>query len=189
MVGPGWSHQYEAFIDGDPEGVMTVHWDAVRENRFRAEGGGYVGMHAANRCDILRRVGQEWRLRTFDGTEYRFDSDGRLIQIANKINQELELSYMDDLLTQIVEPSTEREINLFYVGGDCADNPFTTVRCPIRLRHVMDQAERVMFFSYDDNFRLSALRDPATLSPDVFPEFASAVVQQIPDNEAGLAFG
>ena len=183
VLGPAWSHQFEAFLDGDPEGVVVVHWDATTENRFLFQDGSYEPMEASNRYDLLTQQGSEWRLRLLDGTEYRFDDEGRLTRFANKINQRFNFTYTDEILTKVVEPFSQREINLFYTGGGCLPNPFNPNPCPIRLQHVRDQADRILYFVYNESGALAATRDPVTLSPDVFPAFAPAVILPIPDDD------
>ena len=171
-MGRGWSHAYEAFVDGDPQDVVAVHWDANRKNSFRFAGAGqiYEALDLANRFDRLQRLGNgSWQLDTYDGTRYQFNSDGQLTSIQNKIRQQINMSYVDGRLREVIEPVSSRKITLHYFNN--------------ALQHIQDGENRVAFFDYDNSGRLSELRDPVRLG-DAYPRNAAAVILDIPDNDA-----
>ena len=182
VLGPGWTHQYEAFIDPAPSGIVTVHWNALTQNRFDFDGE-FVGLEPASQYDQLTRDGAEWNVTTLDGTKYEFNAEGRLARVSNKVNQGLDLTYVDDLLRKVREPFSDREIEFFYNGGDCIESPFTSVECPVRLHLVRDQADRIVVFEYDQRASLATVWDPATLAPERFPQFSNTALTPIPDND------
>lgn len=46
---PGWAHDYEATISGDPNGVVNVNLDSTRQVRFQASSGNYTAIDEAGR--------------------------------------------------------------------------------------------------------------------------------------------
>ena len=170
-LGLGCSHPYEVRVDGDPEGVVTVHWDGNRRNNFRFAGPGndYEPLEITVLYDRLRRDGQGWELTLIDGTVYEFDAVGNLQTIANKIGQELEMGYSDGTLTAVIEPVASKRISLRYRQDGSG-----------LLQHLQDAENRIVFFNYDAQGRLSEIRDPARRGLNSFGRSFQAL--QIPDD-------
>jgi RHS repeat-associated protein len=177
-LGPGWSHPFESSISGDPQGVVTVWWDANHKNSFQFAGTGnpYQPLDEAVRYDRLTRQSDGiWRLTRQDGTRYEFLADGKLNLFGNKVFQDLEMSYLDGRLSQVREPVANRRLAFRYVLGQ-----------PERLQSIEDEADRVLFFSYDSNGRLAAIRNPVTLGGD---QGGVISPMTIPDNDSnGLTY-
>jgi RHS repeat-associated protein len=174
-LGSGWTHPYAARLEGLAGSTITVHWDDNRRNTFRFEGGNYVPREEAIQYDRLTRPSNDtWRLVRPDGSDYRFDLDGRLTSIANKIGQRIDVRH-DELgrIYRIVEPASNKAIDLAYADA--------TAR---RITHLVDPAGRETHFLYDGSGRLRALHNPTEF--DV-PAGEFIVPKAIPDNNpAGL---
>ena len=172
-LGLAWSHPYEAFIDGDPNGVVTVHWDANRKNSFRfvSTGSDYDPLDLAVTYDRLRRnTNGSWRLDLLDGTIYEFDSNGRLTRLGNKVRQFIDLNYTSTgRLFSLEESSANRFIFLnYYADGSGL------------LQYLQDAEDRIVFFGYDSQQRLRTIRSPVTLGSAQGPNLTNAA---IPDND------
>ena len=179
-LGFGWSHPYEARISGDPSSTVTVHWDAQRLNSFSFAGTGnpYQPLDEAVLYDRLtRNTAGTWRLVRHDGTIYDFEANGRLRQLGNKIFQFLEMGYdSSGRLASIREPVANRLLTLSY--QNTGSNLLESVR---------DGADRTVFFEYDANARLIALRAPVELGDGVAPQVFDP--RDIPDNNPqGLVY-
>ncbi len=121
LLGYGWSTQYDAWIDGNPTGVMTVHWDQERKNDFQYAGPSqdFTPLDEAARYDrLFRRYDDNWRLVRQDGSVYEFNSsDGSLLRIGNKVQQYLVPHYFNGRLNWIEEPISGRRLDLWYSFG------------------------------------------------------------------------
>lgn len=106
---PGWAHDYEATISGDPNGVVNVNLDSTRRIRFQASGGNYTAIDEAGRYDRLTRASNAFTYIRRDGTIYEFDTANRLRRLGNKVRQFLEFSYNQfGELIEIKEPIANR---------------------------------------------------------------------------------
>jgi RHS repeat-associated protein len=172
-LGYGWTHAFEASIDGNPQGIVRVFWDSGRKNSFRfvQTGQPYEPVDEAVRYDTLRRnTNGSWTLTTLDGTIYEFYSNGRLNRIGNKIFQFLD-THDDDSGTRVEsvrEPAGSRMIFFHYERQGSG-----------LLQSVTDAQDRIVFFGYDEGARLVSVRNPVKLGP-VTGEFF--VPKTIPDN-------
>jgi len=175
-LGPGWSHPFEAFIDGDPNAVVTVHWSRQKSNQFQFVPGQtfYEPLDLTVRWDRLRRTNDDgWRLELLDGTTYLFDANGQLEKIGNKVQQFLDVGYTElgsglQVVGGIHEPISDRRI--FFMYRKDGTN---------LLQHLQDAEDRVVLFDYDDQGRLVGIYDPVTLS---FVEGENFPAIPIPDN-------
>lgn len=173
-LGSGWTHPYSASIQGNPATVVTVWWDDNRRNTFDFTGGEYVARDETAQYDRLTRQGDEWRLVRPDGTEYRFDEDGRLHRISNKIRQRIEIEHdLSGRIQKIVEPASSKEIQFAYSGPNSR-----------RIAYLTDPAGRETHFLYTELGQLAALHNPTEFDA---PQLIPAVSQPIPDDDpAGL---
>ena len=171
-MGFGWSHQYEAYIDGDPSGITTVHWDVLRQNSFRYAGSGqpYDPIDEAVRYDqLVRNSDGSWRLVRQDGTRYEFTSSGQLSRIGNKVYQYLEVQRSNGLPSAINEPIASRKLYLHYTRDGSR-----------MIQSVSDEIDRYVYFGYDSSRRLTVVKGPVTVNPQ---DYGGAFVPKpIPDN-------
>lgn len=169
--GPGWTHPYAARIEGNPAVAMTVVWDDNRRNTYDFDGSEYVPREESAQYDELTQESSgEWRIVRSDGTTYRFEDDGPLRSIANKIRQRIDVEYDGSgRLRKIVEPISDKEIVFHY--------PSPTSR---RVAWVSDPAGRETHFTYDRQGRLAVIHNPADFG-DVLGE--AFVPKPIPDND------
>jgi len=177
-LGQGWTHPYSASIEGNPATVVTVWWDDNRRNTFDFSGGEYVARDETAQYDRLTRQGNgQWRLIRPDGTEYRFNDEGRLTQIANKIRQRIEVEHdLAGRISKIVEPVSGKEILFNYAGPNSR-----------RIAFLTDPGGRETHFLYTSLGQLRALHNPTEFD---LPPLVPAVSQPIPDNDPnGLVFG
>ncbi|MDZ7637964.1 MAG: RHS repeat-associated core domain-containing protein [Bryobacterales bacterium] len=152
---PGWAHDYEAFISGNPASVVNVNLDSTRRIRFQASGGNYTAIDEAGRYDKLQRIGNAFTLTRRDGTIYEFDVDNRLKRLGNKVKQYLEFRYNDfDELIEIKEPIANRVLAVQPRRNGSGSIQFIT-----------DQEDRIVYFGYDDAGRLTSIHPAATLTP------------------------
>lgn len=177
-LGYGWSHEYEAYVDGDPNGVMTVHWDINRQNSFQfvSEGQPYTSLDEDVRYDTFEAYsigGAAWRVTRMDGTQYEFLGDGKLHRVGNKVKQFLELSYQNDKVTEIEEPITGYRILVLYNDDD-------------RIATLTDNLGREVVFTYDEQSRMTRVTAPILFaSSNVNSSFDNFF---IPDNDPEGAF-
>lgn len=174
-LGLGWTHPFSAVLEGNPNTVVFIWWDDNRRNSYEKVGSNYVPREESAQYDrLIRNGGGDWRITRPDGTEYRFDSDGKLTQIANKIRQKIEVQH-DGVgrITKLVEPVTGKQIQFSYPSLNS-----------IRVSHLTDPAGRQTHFIYDSNGRLRALHNPTEFDSSNGDSF---VPKAIPDNNpAGL---
>ncbi len=177
-LGFGWSHEYEAFVEGDPNGVMTVHWDINRQNSFQfvSEGEPYTPLDEDVQYDTFEAyaIGDAaWRITKMDGTQYEFSSDGKLHRVGNKVKQFLELSYQNGRVNEVEELIAGYRILLVYNDDD-------------KVSAITDSLGREILFSYDDENRLTRVAGPILFaSSDVNSSFDNFFV---PDNNPEGAF-
>jgi hypothetical protein len=124
VLGRGWSHEFEAYLDGDPTGVVTVHWDVNRKNSFRYSG----GIRYEPIDESIIQDGNHWVLTLLDGTVYSFDSDGFLEFIQNRVGQKIAAIRNGGQLRVVREPSG-KQIEFHYNEAGTA------------LRHLEDNAD------------------------------------------------
>jgi RHS repeat-associated protein len=172
VLGPGWTHAFEARLEGDPTGVLTIHWGGGRKNSFRFQGDGqdFEPLDLTVRYDRLRKLSNgNFELTLYDGTRYIF-SNNKLLDVFNKAGQRLKLAYSGGgPLTQIVEDISGRSVFFHY-------SPLA----PGRLQHIDDAEDRVAFFGYDSQGRLSAIYAPGTTGAVHGDNFQAI---PIPDND------
>jgi RHS repeat-associated protein len=172
-LGAGWTHPYAAQIQGNPNSVITVYWDDNRRNTFDFDGSSYVPREEAVRHDRLTHQSDDtWRLVRPDGTEYRFDANGRLTSLANKIGQKVQVDHDGTgRISRILEPASNKQITFQYA------TPTAT-----RISYLVDPAGRETHFVYDGTGRLTALHNPTTFDAEIGDAF---VPMPIPDNDPG----
>jgi len=169
VLGPGWTHIFEARLEGTPGSTVTVYWDNNRRNTFFFDGAGYQGLDESVRYARLEQSGMTWRLIAQSGTTYRFNMDGQLTEIENKVRQGLSIQRdMMGRITSIEEDITGKVVSLNYSAFG-------------RLQYLSDPGDRIAFFEYFNNGYLSAIHSPASLTTDAGEAF---VPIPIPDGIA-----
>ncbi|MFZ0430190.1 MAG: proprotein convertase P-domain-containing protein, partial [Acidobacteriota bacterium] len=181
LVGYGWSSQYDAWIDGNPTGVMTVHWDQERENSFQYAGPSqdFTPLDEAVRYDLLlRRPDNDWRLLRPDGRVYEFSaSDGSLLRIGNKVEQYLVPHYYNGRLNWVEEPISGRRIDFTYTSNGLIE----TIQDSLDFRE-----KRIYHLTYGPDDLITAIHSPVTLG-DEYGTCCPSI--PVPDNDpAGLDF-
>lgn len=167
---PGWAHDYEAFISGNPSGVVNVNLDATRRIRFQASGGNYTAIDEAGRYDRLTRTNNVFTYVRRDGSIYEFDSSNRLKRLGNKVKQFLEFRYNEfDELIEIKEAIANRILKVEPRRNGSGS-----------IQYITDQEDRIVYFGYDDAGRLTAIHPAVTLTPRPITNFVSS---SIPDND------
>ena len=155
VLGPGWTHLFEARLEGLPGPTVTVYWDNNRRNTFFFNGADFEGLDEAVRTARLEQIGMTWRLVAHSGTTFRFDANGLLTEIENKVGQGI--TVQRDMMGRIVsvrEGVTAKTVTLRYDSDE-------------RLQYLTDPGNRVTFFEYNGAGRLSAIHSPAELSEPV----------------------
>jgi RHS repeat-associated protein len=173
-TGAGWSHNYAArlIIDDD---LRTVVWGPGQRNTFRrTTDNNYLPQDEAARYDTLirRNTGFPWLLTRQDGSYYEFDNVGVLRTIGNKVQQEISLRRdPQGRLNQLLDPISDRRLILTYAKDR-----------PELIETIYDGISRTVFFEYDSQGRLAAIRNPAVFGHE---QFGPPMVQvQIPDNSS-----
>lgn len=181
LLGYGWSNEYEAFIDGDPNGVMTVHWDPNRKNSFQYAGPSqdFAPLDEAIRYDrLFRRPDNNWRLVLQDGSVYEFSaSDGHLLRIGNKVEQYLVPHYFNGQLSWVEEPISGRRIDFSYTSAGLLET----------IQDSLDfQEKRIYHLDYGPDDLITAIHSPVTLG-DEYGTCCPSI--PVPDNDPnGLDF-
>ena len=170
-MGRGWSHEYEAYITGDPNGVMTVYWDANRKNSYRYSSGiNYDPVDEAVAHDKLIKDGNHWVLTLQDGTEYSFAEDGGVLEfIENRTGQRIDVirSNTTGQLLGVQESSGKRiSFNYDEASG--------------RIAYLSDSGDRLVAFDYGPGGLLEAIHGPGTMGLTQGGSFNPTVA--IPDN-------
>lgn len=105
-----------------------------------------TGYKAWNHSVIIKNPDGTFTLTRKYGTQYNFDSSGKLISIVDRNNNKIILSYTDGLLSSITDASG-RVITLSYTDG--------------KIAQIADPANRLITYTYDRNNNLIEVRDPA----------------------------
>lgn len=179
-VGYGWSHDFEAFLEQEPGGLVTVHWDRNRRNsfRFRDSSSEYEPLDEAVLYDrLFRQTDDDWRLIRKDGTVYEFSPDGELKRIGNKVLQYLEPGYFRGEMYKVEEPISDKRLDFFY----SFDGLIETIQDSSDFRE-----KRIYHLSYNSDQLIDAIYKPVTLG-DEYGTCCPSI--DVPDNDpAGLLF-
>ena len=146
-LGYGWTHNYNLFIED--QGNRVVVWDADgKALRFKKEGGGNFTADPLVYDTLTQEGGGtgDYVLTRTDNSLYRFNSEGRLLSIKDRNDNQITLTYDGDLLTA-VSSNFGREITITY-------NPNN------KIETVDDPAGNTYTFSYiGDNLTAVAAPD------------------------------
>ena len=144
-LGYGWSHGYQVRLTVDA-GIVTITWGDGHTETYTPDGvGGYVPHYGV--FDTLANSGDgTFTLTRRDGTDYAFDTSGRLASITDKNANVVALTYTGANLTQITD-TAGRLITLDYDPSG-------------RITLITDPIGRTVRYAYDLNGNLIAATDP-----------------------------
>ncbi|MEJ2147451.1 MAG: proprotein convertase P-domain-containing protein [Acidobacteriota bacterium] len=181
LMGYGWTTPFEAFLEGNTTGAVTVHWDQSQENRFQYAGPNqdFTPLDEAVRYDrLFRRPDNDWRLIRQDGSVYEFSAaDGSLLRMGNKVEQYLVPHYFNGRMTSVEEPISGRRLYFYYTFGGLLET----------IQDSTDfQQKRIYHITYGPGDLISTIHSPVTLG-DEYGTCCPNV--DIPDNDPnGLDF-
>jgi RHS repeat-associated protein len=141
--GRGWMTPYDMTLQADSSGRFVLYWPGGTSS-FQPDGGtslqahglfGDPGVLVGAAADPFGHLTGPATLHEVDGTEYRFEADGKLHQIRDPNGNTITLNYTDGLLTSLV-----------HSDGDQFKLDYNAQGRVIRLT---DQAGRVTNYAYD----------------------------------------
>lgn len=147
-LGPGWSHAYDTRLKPGAAGASQLVRPSGRNTSFAPQADGSF-QSPRGTFDVLTKAQDGHTLKEKDGTEWKFDAEGRLQSRTDSNGQATRLTYAGGKLQSVAEPSG-REHRLSYDGGG-------------RLSAVADPAGRTTGYSYTSTGRLQSVRQPGGL--------------------------
>jgi RHS repeat-associated protein len=143
-LGPGWRHNYQmALQDRGASVTLTTASGGVLS--FSLVAGAYVSPPGSNLS--LTKEAQGYLLRRKNGNQLRFEPNGQLRSITDRIGNSLAFSYDGGRLTRVADRAG-RALTLSYDG-------------PGRLTALQDFTGRRVAYDYDAAGRLVAVTGPA----------------------------
>lgn len=114
--GTGWESNYDAALQTDSNGNVTIHWSVNRSNSFVLQNGVYVAQSDADTYNKLVKNNDGSFVFTKDNqSQYVFDSSGKLQEIRNGKGQFLHMTYDESgKLVRITEPVSGQFFSLTY---------------------------------------------------------------------------
>ncbi|MCB1120220.1 MAG: Ig-like domain-containing protein, partial [Verrucomicrobiae bacterium] len=122
--GYGWTHPYEAHLEFQENGDITVYYDLSRCNNFSPTGDPtvYASLEEPASFDKLEQrstlfpfnQSDNWLLTRKNGEVLVFDPTGRLIARSNRIFQFFVMDYEDTQLHAIADNASDRKIFFNY---------------------------------------------------------------------------
>jgi RHS repeat-associated protein len=163
-LGPGWTHTYAARLEIG-QGSVVLHSGDGQQVPFAIQDSSLVGPPWA--FSELRRAGGGYELLTHSQVRYRFDGEGRLLQISDRNRNRVSLSYDErGYLAEIADPAGRR----ISLGSD-PEGRLTEVALPDgrdldyaydsegRLERVTDLAGGETTYAYDSDDRVTEVTD------------------------------
>ncbi|WP_186786051.1 polymorphic toxin-type HINT domain-containing protein [Paenibacillus agilis] len=148
-LGKAWGHNYELRLEVSETGeAIKVYRNAFHSNSFKQQAdGSYRSEDKAVKLDKVEKQadgGYVWSRNK--GTNYHFDSVGRLTEMKDKTGQGLQFQYDANGLQAVIDPLTGAALTFSYNGnGDVSS--------------VKDHANREVTFGYDAAGRLTKITD------------------------------
>ncbi len=148
IMGRGWAHSLETYLEAMPDGTVVIHWDKNRQNSFTNNNGQLAPQETVNQYDNLtKQVDGGYILTQQDQSVYIFNLTGQLVQLSNGHGQSLDLNYSGNgQLNTISDPLADQNLSFNY-------NPAGL------LGSVSDSLGRSVSFTYDDSHNLTGLTD------------------------------
>ena len=117
-LGPGWHHSYNIVLS-TTEDYVTVTWANGRVTFWEDDGEGGWKPVTKDLHDTLEKDGSQWIVKRTNLDLYRFDSNGRLISIADKNGNTMTIGYCTDPYRRVstVTDAAGRMLNFSYNGS------------------------------------------------------------------------
>jgi len=168
--GPGWSWPFDfrlEFMENDLLRGIKVHYPDGHTARFRREEGGAFTPLTPGNTDRLQAVPGGYVLQQKDLTRYRFDPEGRLVEVQDANGNTQTLTYNGAGRLVRVENSAGRWIEIAYTP----EGRIAEIRAPegVRLRYAYTDGLLTAFtdargqtwqYAYDAAGRLTEIRAP-----------------------------
>ncbi|MBI4430803.1 MAG: RHS repeat protein [Candidatus Omnitrophica bacterium] len=151
IMGRGWYHSYEIFLERNMDGSAVVTDGPRGELFYLPDGsGGFSATKPNNYAELFSET-DGYRLRFKDGTTYRFSLDGKLRSMADRNGNTLSFAYNENGLLSIVTDASNQTTTFGYAlfGGGAW-----------RLTDVTDPFGRIWYFVYHPDNTLFAVEDP-----------------------------
>lgn len=149
LLGKGWAHDYETWLEVLVNGDIKIHWNANRANNFINSGPNeFTSIDKATGYDrLIKNADGSYTLTRKDQSVYQFNSQGKLIQLHNGHGQSLTMSYDSSIrLSKVTEPVSGRSIYFYYnLTG--------------LVSRITDDMNREIMFEYDNNHNLTKVID------------------------------
>lgn len=147
-LGHGWTHVYNTSLEENEDGSVTeMDPQGARLTFFRNPDGSYaspMGIH-----DTLTRDSSDaFELRKKNGMEWRFDSSGKLQEIADPNGNALSFSYDADGRLQKITNAVGRDTTLAYDSSGL-------------ITGITDPAGREVLYGYSAEGDLTSVTDPS----------------------------
>jgi RHS repeat-associated protein len=165
-LGFGWAHSYDTRRSVDGDGNVTIRWGDGRTVTFAPDGqGGFTGQYGVfDRVAALAGGGHE--LETKGLLRYRFAATGELLEVRDRNENVMTLSYAAGRLAQVTDTSG-RAIKFSYGANgrlaSVADPLPRTIRFGYdgvgNLTSVIDARGHVMQLTYDNDHQLLTVGD------------------------------
>jgi YD repeat-containing protein len=151
-LGVKWSHSFDWKVT--PGSNPVVRYSNGRTVTFTAIGGLYTPPSYIR--EKLTAAGGGYKLEFKDGTEYSFDSAGKLTSIADENSNTVSLAYTSGNLTAITDP-VGRVMTLAYTSG--------------KISSVTDSESKAWTLTYDASGRLDKVNMPSLGGSTYFTKF------------------
>ncbi|MEM7112422.1 MAG: right-handed parallel beta-helix repeat-containing protein [Chloroflexota bacterium] len=142
-LGWGWRHNWMMSVEDSLSGVRVTYGNG-RQIRFTWNGSEYVPTPGV--FSTLTKSGGVFHLTEKNKMVYHFDVSGRLASVEDNNGNTTTLTYSNDRLMQVTEP-TGRSLDFTYDGNG-------------RLSQIEDVINRTVQFGYDANGDLALVIDP-----------------------------
>jgi len=151
VMGKGWAHNLEVFLEALPDGSVNVHWDKNRQNTFANSNGQYISQDTVTHYDsLVKQADGSYTLTRQDQSMYLFNPSGQLVQLKNGHGQSLNLNYNGSgQLSSLTDPIANKALTFSYMPE-------------LLLASITDAQGRSVRFTYDGSHNLTGLSDAAS---------------------------
>ena len=148
-LGYGWTHTFNVVLTPPipPSNDVTLKWGDGHEDTFRDDGSGNFTPFNCNTAVTLTKPDPGHYLATlYNKNTYQFDSNGRLLAIADLNGNQITLTHSTRL--DRITDTAGRQIDLTYTGGR-----ISAITSPLKPGNTIS-------FQYDVNGNLTGIVDP-----------------------------
>ncbi|WP_205690282.1 RHS repeat-associated core domain-containing protein [Chengkuizengella sediminis] len=165
VVGIGWSHNYDAYLEQESEYSVVIRWSNHQKNRFiKNEDGTYDSYDKATQFDELtQQEDGSYTLKRKDQRIYQFDASGKLVELINKHGKSITFQYDESThqLIKVIEEDTGTFFSFEYTGNlltKVTDNLARTVHLQYdennHLTQITNARDEVITYTYDEQGRV-----------------------------------